>query len=67
VTIINLPGCLHCAANPMLLLKLETTNLTGDKQTGDEQTLNPCCGMHDLWHAHGAGWRRGWWMVDAHT
>jgi hypothetical protein len=41
VTIINLPGCLHCRANPLLLLKLETTSITGDKQTGDEQTLNP--------------------------
>ena len=25
----------------MLLLKLQTSNLTGDKQAGDEQTLNP--------------------------
>jgi len=41
VTIINLPGCLHCGANPMLLLKVETTSLTGDKQTGNQQTLNP--------------------------
>ena len=41
MTIINLPACLHCGANPMLLLKVETTRLTDDKQTGDEQTLNP--------------------------
>jgi len=36
VTIINLPGWLHCEANPMLLLKVETTSLTGDQQTGDQ-------------------------------
>jgi len=30
VTIINLPGCLHCGANPMLLLKLETASITGN-------------------------------------
>jgi hypothetical protein len=41
VTIINLPGCLHCGANPMLLLKVETTSLMDDKQTEDPQTLNP--------------------------
>ena len=41
MTIINLPGCLHCEANPMLLLKLETTSLTDDKQPEDQRTLNP--------------------------
>jgi hypothetical protein len=41
VTIINLPGCLHCRANPLLLLKVETTSLSGDNQAGDQQTLNP--------------------------
>ena len=41
MTMINLPGCLHCGANPMLLLKVETTSLTDDRPTGDQQTLNP--------------------------
>jgi hypothetical protein len=41
VTIINLPGCLHCGANPVLLLKVGTTSLSDDKQTGSQQTLNP--------------------------
>lgn len=41
MTIIDLPACLHCGANPMLLLRLETAGLTGDEQIGDQQTLNP--------------------------
>ena len=64
MTIINLPGCLHCGANRMLLLKVETTNLPGDKQTGDPQPLNPVvvcttCGTFMVrvgGAAEGGGW-----------
>jgi hypothetical protein len=66
VTIINLPGCLHCGANPMLLLKVETTSLPGDKQTGDPQTPNPvvvCTTCGTLMVRVGGGG----WMVDAGT
>jgi len=44
VTIINLPGCLHCGANPMLLLKLETASITGDEQTTNPVLVCTTCG-----------------------
>ena len=62
MTIINLPGCLHCRANPLLLLKLETTSITGDEPTGNEQTINPVvvCTTCGALMVRVGGVARGW-------